>query len=137
MSGIPFTYFDDNGEQYIFTADAMVISTSCHIDQKNKIVLVPILPLSSFSGNTYDLRKNIIYDYMYIPDAQMADKFVDFSILCTYGKNLIMDGIQKTRIKRVASLNQFGYYFFIVKLTVYLMRKEDSATLEERSQGIF
>lgn len=136
LSKVPFTYFKEDGEQCIFTADAMVISTSCHIDQKEKIILVPVFPLISFTGNKYDLQKNIIYDYMYIPDSQMGDKFVDFSILCTYSKSLIMEGIKRGRIKRIASLNQLGYYFFIVKLTVYFMRKEDSGTLEERKEGM-
>ena len=40
--------------------------------------------------------------------------------------------MESRKVKRVASLNQVGYYFFIVKLTVYLMRKEDTDTLNER-----
>ena len=35
----------------------------------------------------------------------------------------------------IASLNQIGYYFFIIKLTVYLMRREDAGTLQERNFG--
>ena len=36
----------------------------------------------------------------------MSDKFVDFSIICTYSRELIMEGIKRERIKRIASLNQ-------------------------------
>lgn len=136
LSNIPFAYFGSDGEQEIFVADAMVISTSCHIDQKKKMVLVPIFPLASFEGKIYELQKNTIFDYMYIPDSQMSDKFVDFSIICTYSKELIMEGIKRERIKRIASLNQLGYYFFIIKLSVYLMRKEDPDTLQERRQSM-
>lgn len=46
-----------------------------------------------------------------------------------------MKGIKNERIYRVASLNQIGYYFFVIKLTVYLMRKEDAVTLKERHIG--
>lgn len=42
---MPFTYFEEDGRQMIFTADAMVISTSCHIDQKDKILMVPVFRL--------------------------------------------------------------------------------------------
>ncbi len=136
LSNIPFSYFEDNGEQHIFAADALVVSTSCHIDQKNKLVLVPVLPLSSFTGDRCALEKNTIYDFMYIPDVQMGEKYIDFSVWCTYNKDLIMEGIKRSKIKRIASLNQLGYYFFIVKLTVYLMRKEDSGTMEKRRQGM-
>ena len=54
----------------------------------------------------------------------------------TYSKKLIMLGIEKDRVHRIGSLNQLGYYFFIVKLTVYLMRKEDCDTLTERNKEI-
>lgn len=132
ISKVPFSYFGKDGRQKTFTADALVISTSCHIDQKNQIVLVPVFPLEGFAGNMSDLQKNTIFDYMYIPDGLMSDKFVDFEIMNTYDRDLIMDGIATNKIQRIGSLNQIGYYFFIVKLTVYLMRKEDNETFSER-----
>ncbi len=133
ISKVPFSFFDVDGKQKVFTADAMIISTSCHIDQKGKIVLVPVLPLSAFKGNLVELQKNTIFDFMYIPDAIMSDKFVNFEYMGSYSKDLIFRGISEGRIKRGGSLNQLGYYFFIVKLTVYLMRKEDPDTLERRN----
>ena len=46
-----------------------------------------------------------------------------------------MGAIEADKIKRIGSLNQLGYYLFIIKLTVYLMRKEDNDTLTERNVG--
>lgn len=135
ISRVPFIYFEEDGAQKMFITDALVLSTSCHIDQKDRIVLVPVFPLVEFRGNIMDLKKNIIYDYMYIPDAIMADKFIDFEYMNTYSKDLIIKGIANEKIRRIGSLNQLGYYFFIVKLTVYLMRKEDCETLTERNVG--
>ena len=51
LSEIPFIYFDDDGNQIMFKAKAMVLSTSCHIDNKDKMVLVPIIPIDEFEGN--------------------------------------------------------------------------------------
>lgn len=113
----------------------MVLSTSCHIDQKNKLVLVPVLPLDLFNGNMIELKKNKVIDYMYIPDGTLIDMFVNFEIMNTFSKELIINGINNGTIKRIASLNQIGYYFFVIKLTVYLMRKEDAVTLSERNKG--
>lgn len=135
LSKVPFSYFEDTGEQKTFVADALVLSTSCHIDQKERIVLVPVFSLEGFDGNILDLKKNTIFDYMYIPDAILSDKFIDFEYMNTYSKKLIMGAIEADKIKRIGSLNQLGYYLFIVKLTVYLMRKEDSDTLTERNIG--
>ncbi len=66
---------------------------------------------------------------------QKTLKFIDFEYMNTYNKDLIVKGIDLGRVKRIGSLNQLGYYFFIVKLTVYLMRKEDSDTLSKRNLG--
>lgn len=135
ISSVPFYYFDENGKQQMFKADALVLSTSCHIDQKDKLVLVPVLPLDAFEGNLVELKKNKVIDYMYIPDGSLIDMFVDFEIMNTFSKDLILNGIKSGKIHRVTSLNQMGYYFFIIKLTIYLMRREDTKTLKERNIG--
>lgn len=133
ISQVPFTYFEEDGKQMIFVADAMVISTSCHIDQKDKILMAPVLTIESFSGNEVELKKNMIFDFMYIPDSAMSKKYICFDLMTSYNKKLICGGIESGKIRRIASLNQIGYYFFIIKLLVYLMRKEDSDTLGLRS----
>lgn len=135
ISAVPFYYFENDGNQKMFKADALVLSTSCHIDQKDKLVLVPVFPLESFDGNLVELKKNKVIDYMYIPEGSLIDSYVDFEIMNTFSKKLIMSGLKSGRLTRVASLNQIGYYFFIIKLTVYLMRREDVGTLNERNIG--
>lgn len=70
---------------------------------------------------------------MYIPDGSLIDYYVDFEIMNTYSRDLIMSGLSDNRLSRIASFNQIGFYFFIVKLTVYLMRKEDAGTLSDRN----
>lgn len=134
ISNVPFAFFDKNGNQKTFTAAAFVLSTSCHIDQKDKLILAPILPLDAYENkNIDDLKKNTVFDYMYISDGCMKDKFINFQIMTTYNKELITSGLENGKLQRTASLNQIGYYFFVVKLTVYFMRKEDSDTLKHRS----
>ncbi len=138
ISKVPFVYFDSDGKQKVFVADAMVISTSCHIDQKDKLILAPIIPLTEFKGNQAALnalKKNTIFDFWYIPDAKLNNGFISFSILSTYDKKLLFEGMEKGRIQRIASLNKLGYYFFIIKLSVYFMRKEDAQTLSDRGIG--
>lgn len=133
ISRVPFSYFDESGTQKVFTADGIIISTSCHIDQKDKIIMAPVLPLSSFQGNLVDLRNNTIFDYMYIQEDGLIDKYIDFEFLNTYDKDLIMRALDNDVLHRICSFNMLGYYLFIVKLSVYLMRREDDGTLQERS----
>lgn len=135
ISAVPFYYFDSDGNQKMFKTDALVLSTSCHIDQKDKLVLVPVFPLTSFKGNFVELKKNKVIDYMYIPEGILINSYVNFEIMNTFSKELIMSGLKNGKLTRVASLNQIGYYFFIIKLIVYLMRREDIGTLNERNIG--
>lgn len=132
ISEVPFAYFDEDGGYKIFKSKAIVLSTSCHIDQKDKLVLIPVFPLTDFRGNFDDLKKNVIFDYMYISDPIMSDLFVNFEYMTTYNKKIILTALEKNKVNRICSLNQLGYYLFIIKLTVYLMRKEDSGTLKDR-----
>lgn len=132
ISKIPFSYFDEEGNQVLFSANGMVISTSCHIDNKETIIVVPVLPIESFEGQIEQLKNNTIYDYMYIEEGDLSKQFINFEYMNTYNSDLILRGIKENKISKLYSLNLIGFYFFIVKLTVYLMRKEDLETQNER-----
>ncbi len=135
ISEIPFSYFGEDGQQYTYKAKGMIISTSCHVDQKESINIVPVFPMSFFEmddSQRYELKANRIFDFMYLPDFGMSDYFVDFSRINTYNKKLIVDSIKEKRIDRLFSLSQIGFYLFIIKLTVFLMRKEDNDTIDKR-----
>lgn len=128
LSKVPFMYYDSNGEEKRFIALGMVITTSCDIDNDNRLTVVPVLPLEQYPGNESTIKNNQTLSYMYIPDIKMENYFIDFALMNTYDKNLIFQGIESNRISRYASLSQVGFYFFITKLTVFLMRKEDYDT---------
>ena len=133
MSNIPFFYYDDKGDLQQYVTEGMIISTSCHIDQKEYLNIVPVLPIKFYKKeNLYELKSNTIFNYMYIPNTILKDKFVDFTMVNTYNKDLLLEGIKKGKVNRLCSLNQLGYYLFIIKLTVFLMRKEDPDTMASR-----
>lgn len=135
ISDIKFSYFDEDGKQKIFAAKGLVISTSCNIDNKDCINIVPVLPIEYYpmdDSKIRELKENKIFDFMYIPEGEMEKYFIDFSKVGTYDKNLIQRGIAEGNINRLFSLNQIGLYLLILKLTVFLMRKEDCETLEAR-----
>lgn len=133
ISTIPFSYFEEDGSQKIFSAEGMVLSTSCNIDHKEKIIIAPVLPIDSFTVEVESIKENRRFDYFYVDDIGMKDKYIDFNSVCSYNKNLITSGIGARKIKRLHSLNDVGLYFLIIKLTVFLMRKEDPLTFSERS----
>lgn len=135
ISEIMFSYLKEDGKQCLYKAKGMIISTSCHIDQKELMNIVPIFPLSFLKADKNkeeEIKKNRVFDYMYFPENKMQNLFVDFSRVNTFDKKLIFQGLENGRISRIASLSQIGLYLFIIKLTVFLMRKEDTDTMKKR-----
>ena len=88
ITNVKFTYISEDGNFKVLNHDGMLLSTSCHIDQKDKLVVVPVLPLTSFNGNLNDLKNNKIFDFMYIPDPCMKDKFINFEIVNSISRKL-------------------------------------------------
>lgn len=132
LSDIPFIFYDNDGTLQRFKAMAMVVNTSCHIENKNCLTLVPVVSLNEIETNVTTVKNNKVYEIMYIPDTKLSNYCIDFSMPVTYGTDLIKNQIEKGNIHRVASLSQIGYYLLLIKLNIYLMRREDPVTMGQR-----
>ena len=137
ISNIPFCVFvTDTGELRRFLSPGMVISTSCDIDNHDFISIVPLYSIHQYGGNKEAILSNECLQYMYLPDTKVEDYFIDFGIICSYEKDLIIGSINSGRTVRMASLSQIGYYFLICKLSAFLLRREDTITKYKRVQEI-
>lgn len=134
LSDIPFCFFDTDGSLNRFKSKAMIVNTSCHIENKGVVTLVPLIELNTFEKNVANVKSNTTYEVLYIPDKKLEDYCVDFSMPTTYSSELIKGQIEKGRIARVASLSQIGYYLLLIKLNIYLMRREDPITMGQRDK---
>ena len=132
LSDIPFVFYDTDGTLKKFKKMAMVVNTSCHIENKNCLTLVPVVSLEEMEINVPSVKTNKVYEIMYIPDTKLSEYCIDFSMPVTYDTNLIKKQIQKGNINRIASLSQIGYYLLLIKLNIYLMRREDPITMGQR-----
>ncbi len=133
FSEIKFQYFDENGNLGVFPAKAIIVNTSCDIDNKDTISFAPLFNVESESLNKKAIKSNEVISYMYIPDNKLKDEYVNFGFTTTYKKKFIKQQIEKNNIKRIASLSQIGYYFFVVKYATFMLRKEDPETLVGRN----
>lgn len=132
LSDIPFVYYDTDGALLRFKAKAMIVNTSCHIENKDYITLVPVVSLMDFESQVASVKNNQAYEIMYIPDQKLEEYCIDFSMPMTYTSDLIKGQIDQGQIKRIASLSQIGYYLLLIKLNIYLMRREDPVTMSQR-----
>ena len=107
----------------------MVINTSCHIENKNYLTLVPVVSVDEMETSVAAVKSNKAYEIMYIPDTRLSEYCIDFSMPVTYDSDLIKTQIENGNINRIASLSQIGYYLLLIKLNIYLMRREDPATM--------
>ncbi|MEG2764380.1 MAG: hypothetical protein RR910_01350 [Acidaminococcaceae bacterium] len=127
LDSLPFKYYDDSGEEYILKAKAMLISTSCSIENEENIVVAPLIDLAKINvkPDLKSIEKNIINQWMHIPDSSiLANHVVDFSLMCSYPKKVVLNFLELEKAKKILSLNQLGYYLLLCKLTIYFMRPE-------------
>ena len=133
ISKIPFLYIKENGEIKQGILDGMIISHSCDIERKETILIAPVynmeLFIQEYKNNLHNinaLKKNMIYDKFYLPQysSGYGDFITDLSCITTFEREYIYKGIKNDKIEILASLSQTGYYYFICKLTVHLLRME-------------
>ena len=123
--------------------DAILISNTCDVDEANannrnipkKVILAKLIPLNAFvdslteleiesAANILTLIKNQQYsNVIYFPPTNEGIDYIayldDFSILDVDELNLLKEDIDENRIE---SLDYFGHYLFIFKLSYHFCR---------------
>ncbi|MHB8280581.1 MAG: hypothetical protein ACYDIA_23490 [Candidatus Humimicrobiaceae bacterium] len=112
--------------------NGMVMSNTCDVENDGYILIAPVYDFEyllkldpKIKSTIYNIKKNLIYRYFYIPKCfGNSECVVDFSRICTYQKKYLYKKIQESTSKKLLSLTQLGYYLFILKLTIHLLRAE-------------
>lgn len=135
FDGIPFTRIEEDGTISGYKGKGMLISNTCSADHDNEIVMAPLLNLDLLGLNKEDVVKNLHYRLFYLPDERYENYVVDFSLLNTFNKRILNEMINQKKVIKETSLNQFGYYLFINKLTICFMRPEDEEVQADRRKN--
>ena len=122
---LPFIRYDQDGNRQLYKTKGILISNTCDAENDDTVVFAPLLPLESIKLEKTNLLKNQNFRLLYLPDQRLKDYIVDLSLLNGYSKKLITDSIGNGKMNKISSLSQFGYYMFLCKLTIHLMRPED------------
>lgn len=134
---LPFQFLDENGNVIPIMAKGIILSNTCDIDHDDNIVIAPMFNYENIldeQGKNI-ARANKYYDKLCFPNSRLDNMFVDFTKATTFNRRLIGKLLEeKTRVEY--SLNQYGYYLLISKLTVYFLRPEDSETNISRDEKI-
>jgi len=78
-----------------------------------------------------DVRKNRITDILYIPGKNpLNDSVILLDRISSIDPKFLKIRLEKTGSKRVLSLSQTGFYFFLIKLTYHFARYEDRKEIQ-------
>ncbi len=132
FNGIPFTRLEEDGTITAYRGKGMLISNTCSADHDDEIVIAPLLRIDALGLNKHDIENNLYYRLFYMPDEKYKEYVVDFSLLNTFNKRVLNQMLEQKKVEKERSLNQFGFYFFICKLTICFMRPEDEDVQAER-----
>lgn len=135
LNGIPFTRLEDDGNISAYIGKGMIISNTCSADHDDEIVIAPLLHIGSLGLNRTNIVNNLHYRLLYLPDERYENFVVDFSLMNTFNKNVLNNMINQKRVVKETSLNQFGFYLFLCKLTICFMRPEDEDVQKDRRKN--
>lgn len=132
---IPFTFIDENGKKDTILTKGIILSNTCDASRDDYIVIAPLIEYDKVLDDNQKkiARANKYYDKMCFTNSQLDGYFIDFTRATSFNRNLLLKLLEnKTNIEY--SLNQYGYYLLLTKLTIYFMRPEDKETNEIRAE---
>ena len=136
---VPFVYIDKNGKGQLAVTGGMLLTNSCDTTRNERLQFAAMTPLANYSTDPAQqnaVKSNINYEYLYFPDTEIDDYFVNFGLITSVSREAFQKFVEAGKSERIASLNATGYFLFITKLTVFLMRPEDGQVYASRATKI-
>lgn len=130
INNLVFCYMSDNGEFVEINSPGMLLSNTCNADidnGDNTILFAPLIPLSAYEEGGFNkdtIIRNRYTGLLYFFEPPLKDYVVDLTIITAYSRKLTLKAIDCEKFVKICSLSLKGYYFFLSKLTVHLMRPE-------------
>ena len=139
IENVPFYRINpNNGKLQIKKSKGLIITNTCDCSRDKNILIAPFIPIDKLEEMSADtiisMKKNKVYSKMYIPDNDLKDYIIDFSLMNTYNRELILKQVEDKKIKKLKSLNTYGFYLFICKMTIYFCRPEDEEVNSKRKE---
>ena len=130
-----FSYVGKEGQLIEEIIPGILLTNTCDNERKKNLLFAPLFKISDLFEKENDikqLKSNQKFSVMYLNEVSISDMFVDFNIISAVNREWFCSMVKSEKSKRLLSLSQIGYYFFILKLTIYLMRYEDKHVNQSR-----
>lgn len=136
FSGMIFSYTDENGEDRSLPAKGILLSNTCDSERDEFILFAPMLPIETYTSQGMDkasIENNKYTKLLFIPSRVIDNHVVDLSVVNAFSRKLILKLLDREMVTKDATLNLWGYYLYLSKLTVHLMRPEDMEANSSRA----
>jgi hypothetical protein len=145
FSELPFTFFDRDGRQKLVYKPSILLSNTCDASRRDYLLFAAISDIETepspeceaLSAQTIeDIKFNRINRFLYLPCTELERKAVDFELVTVISREAILKMMSNNKLKKNISLNEYGFYMLLSKLTVFFCRRQDAETEKERKIGI-
>jgi len=145
FSELPFTFFDRDGRQKLVYKPSILLSNTCDASRRDYLLFAAISDIETepspeceaLSSQTIeDIKFNRINRFLYLPCTELERKAVDFELVTVISREAILKMMSNNKLKKNISLNEYGFYMLLSKLTVFFCRRQDAETEKERKIGI-
>ena len=109
------------------------MTNSCDAVRKKNLLFSAMLPIEEYSEfDLNSIKKNLIYELIYYPDNRLTESVVELGIVTTISRELFEVLLKTGKVEKIASLSDIGYYLWLSKMTVYLLRPESAEVIREK-----
>ena len=144
---VPVIALGRKGNPYKQTLPALLLNNTCDMQidngkpRSNFVSIVPLFPFNEYvkhfnkiENYERNLKENVITDKFYIGDLPYDDKeyVADLSMACAISSEYLHAKLTDGKVKKVTSFSQNGYFFFLAKMTLHLMRPESKEIKREK-----
>ncbi|MED1202572.1 hypothetical protein [Heyndrickxia acidicola] len=135
VSELPFIYVDEDGQDRELNKKGILLSNTCDSEREKFLLFAPVFHINTYLEeglSEANIRNNKYTKLLYLPSLIFQDHVVDLNIINSFPRLLIEKLIDKKQLTKIKTFNLFGYYLLLAKLTVHLMRPEDTDVNQSR-----
>lgn len=143
LLGVPFYAGIPPKTPGVVRTGAMVLSNTCDVaqgfslGQGRKVMLCQVVDAKILEeggfGALAEAKRNQVNNLFRLPGKGDYSEFIaDFSTAAPFDAAALKKRLEDGKYSRALSLSDFGYFFFLTKLTVFLMRPETHELQREK-----
>lgn len=139
FTDLPFSFVNSDGDYNVIKRHGILLSNTCDASRNETLIFAALQPIELMKDSPQmrnDLKNNKLTQFMYIPCEELKDKAIDFGLINSFPRELILNGCAANKTKKIYSLNDYGFYLLLTKLTIFFARRQDKETEKDRRVGI-